>query len=157
MTGTGEWWRLLSAHLVHLGTAHMLLNVVGLGLLYLLFAPLLTLSSWALGTLLSALAVSLGLLVASPEISWYVGLSGVLHGLFAVGLVAMSRSERRLAIGLAAGLVVKLIWEQLAGPVPGSAMTAGGPVVVDAHLYGAIGGWLASLVLRLAGRLTPSV
>ena len=34
----GEWWRLLSAHLVHLDLRHALLNVVGLVLVWALFA-----------------------------------------------------------------------------------------------------------------------
>ncbi|HEY4974530.1 MAG TPA: rhomboid family intramembrane serine protease, partial [Steroidobacteraceae bacterium] len=33
-----QWWRLLSAHLVHLGWRHALLNCAGLTLLWMLFA-----------------------------------------------------------------------------------------------------------------------
>ena len=44
-------------------------------------------------------------------------------------------------------LVVKLIYEQLVGPIPGSEGSSGGDVVVAAHLYGAIAGALAGLSL----------
>jgi len=47
-------------------------------------------------------------------------------------------------------VVGKLVWEQLTGALPGSESIAGGEVLVDAHLYGAIGGAVigAWLVLR---------
>ena len=154
---TGEWWRWLTAHIVHLGYTHAALNVAGLGLMFVLFAPLLSATDWVIGTGVSALIVSLGLVAFSPAIVWYVGLSGVLHGLFVLGVVAMSRSEPMVAIALALGLLAKLVWEQAVGPVPGSELTAGGPVIVDAHLYGAIGGWLASLVSRLSARASNGV
>jgi membrane associated rhomboid family serine protease len=41
----------------------------------------------------------------------------------------------------------KLLWEQAVGPLPGSAEVAGGKVIVDAHLYGAIGGLVLGWVL----------
>ena len=44
----------------------------------------------------------------------------------------------------------KLGWEQLAGPLPFTGETAGGPVIVDAHLYGAVGGALAALLIIAA-------
>ena len=43
---------------------------------------------------------------------------------------------------IAAFLAMKLAYEQLLGPLPGSEGTAGGEVVVVAHLYGAISGAL---------------
>jgi len=52
-------------------------------------------------------------------------------------------------------LGLKLAWEQLAGPLPGSEALSGGPVVVDAHLYGTsaglLGVWLLELRRRPAG------
>jgi hypothetical protein len=41
--------------------------------------------------------------------------------------------------------VGKLVYEQSAGALP---LTAGGEVIVDAHLYGAASGALAALLLR---------
>ena len=43
----------------------------------------------------------------------------------------------------------KLAWEQFAGPLPGSESGSGGPVIVDAHLYGAVGGLLAAVLIRV--------
>ncbi|MEM8984211.1 MAG: rhombosortase [Pseudomonadota bacterium] len=153
LVSAGEIWRLLSAHVVHLGLAHTLLNVAGLVLIGLLFAAVMTPSYWLLATVCSALSVSLGLYWFNPTVIWYVGFSGVLHGLFVAGATAMSQHEKVLAIGLLVGLAAKLGFEQWVGPMPGSEHTAGGRVIVDAHLYGAIGGWLASVLQRLLKRL----
>jgi len=145
---TGEIWRLISANLVHLGWSHTLMNLLGLGLIWGLFWNCFSNLSWWAISLTSSLAVSLGLLVLNPDLVWYVGLSGVLHGLFVAGAVgAIRRGDRREAILLAA-IVGKLLWEQSFGALPGSADMAGGPVVVDSHLYGAIGGALAALLLK---------
>lgn len=144
----GEIWRLLSANLVHLGWGHTLMNLLGLGLIWGLFWNCFSQRQWLIITLVSGLSVSLGLLVLNPNLVWYVGLSGVLHGLFVAGaLGAIRRGDRRETILLAA-IVGKLLWEQSFGALPGSADMAGGPVVVDSHLYGAIGGALVALLLK---------
>ncbi len=144
----GQWWRLISAHLVHLGWSHTLLNIAGLALIWGLFHDNFSDLQWLLNLLISALAVSIGLLILDPFLNWYVGLSGVLHGLFITGAVSgIRRGDRREAILLIA-IVGKLLWEQAYGPMPGTADMAGGPVIVDAHLYGAIGGALAGLLFK---------
>jgi len=76
----------------------------------------------------------------NPEVQRYVGLSGVLHGLFVTGALSETACDRRWGLGLLAAVGAKLAYEQLFGPLPGSEAGAGGPVLVDAHLYGALGG-----------------
>ena len=64
-----------------------------------------------------------------------------------------------VGLGILGVLIAKLAWEQISGPLPGSAATAGVAVIVDAHLYGAAGGilallpngWLAKHQPRVAG------
>lgn len=139
---SGEFWRLFSAHLIHLGWSHLALNVGGLILVWLLCGNSLTAGLWWLVTLVSALGVSLGMLLFDPSLQWYVGLSGVLHGLLVTGSsIAWLKGERESLLLLVA-VTAKLLWEQLAGPLPGSEAGAGGHVVVDAHLYGAVTGAL---------------
>lgn len=140
-----EWWRLLTGNFVHLGWPHLLMNLAGLGLIWALFKHKLPLAGWLIITVISACATGLGLLIFNPELVWYVGLSGLLHGLFAAGL--WSRRERGDWL-LFVLLSAKLIWEQAYGAMPGSAETAGGAVIVDAHLYGAVGGLIAALGYR---------
>lgn len=145
----GEVWRLLTGNLVHLGWSHLWLNAAGLVLIYLLFGPLLSTRLWILHGILISLGVGLGLLWLNPELRWYVGLSGSLHGLFAVGVLTEGQRDRRFASLVFAIFAVKLIWEQVYGPLPGSEQSAGGPVVVDAHLYGAIAGVLTYTGFRI--------
>jgi len=143
----GEYWRLFTAHLCHLGWQHWIMNIAGLLLIWALFGRLLNLGAWLLVLTTSALAVSGGLLWIDPQIRWYVGLSGVLHGLFIAGVItSISRGERSEYL-LLAFVIGKLAWEQRFGALPGSESFAGGSVVVDAHLYGAIAGLLTVAII----------
>jgi len=150
----GQLWRLLTAHLTHLGWSHLAMNIAGLWLIWMLFGHTLSTSYWLIILLGSALGVSLGLLAFRTDILWYVGLSGVLHGLFMGGCLMDIRNGRKDAMVLLALIIGKLLWEQFAGPLPGSEATAGGHVVVDAHLYGALSG--AVLMLPVLFRHRPA-
>ena len=145
----GQVWRLLSGHLAHLGWSHLIMNLAALALIWMLVGRLLTAWQWVWVAVICGLGVSGGLLAFNPELVWYVGLSGVLHGLLVSGCLAELRTSHRSAWLLLSLVWIKLIWEQVAGPLPGSEMGAGGAVVVDAHLYGALAGIFA------AGVLTP--
>ncbi len=101
---------------------------------------------------LSTLLIDGGLFFFSPEVQWYVGLSGVLHGIAVAGGFALARGRSRTGVVLIGILVAKLIYEQLFGAVPMSAETVSGEVIVDAHLYGSIGGGIAWWALRLLHR-----
>ena len=148
---SGELWRLVTAHLVHLGWGHLWLNLAALVMMAVLFDGLMSASDWVLASVLSALSIDIGLYLLQPEVAWYVGLSGSLHGMMIVGAFALRRSVAPLGYILLLGIGGKLIWEQLAGPIPFSESTSGGPVLVDAHLYGTIGGLLTQLI-RMVGR-----
>jgi rhomboid family GlyGly-CTERM serine protease len=156
----GEWWRLFTAHLTHLGWKHLMMNLIGLWLIWKLL-----LTQHSIYMCFSALSIlmlftSAGLLLFSPEISWYRGLSGILHGLLCWSLLHQwckkktyhsesqdvpdpSLRETFEPASILLFLIgVKLIWEQWQGPIPGSESVAQGRVIVDAHLYGAISGVL---------------
>jgi len=143
----GQLWRLLTAHLTHLGWSHLLLNLAGLILLWALLGDVLKRGGWLLLLLVSALAVGAGLYLFDPQLRWYVGLSGVLHGVLLGGALLLARFGSREGGYLLLLAVAKLLWEQLIGPMPGSEESAGGKVIVDAHLYGAIAGGLLVLIL----------
>ncbi|VAX01588.1 hypothetical protein MNBD_GAMMA20-1775 [hydrothermal vent metagenome] len=142
----GQWWRLLSAHLLHLGESHLLMNLAGLWLIWLLVGSTLSQRSWLILLFVDALITALALLILNPQLGWYVGLSGVLHGLLVAGAIADIRAGHRGTWLLLGAVALKLGWEQLAGPLPGSETGAGGTVIVDAHLYGALGGLLSLLL-----------
>ena len=83
--GAGQWWRIISGHLVHLSLYHLLLNLCGLALVAYIADhryPLLTLIAmfWLL------LADGLSLYWFAPDLLIYVGLSGALHGALLIAI-----------------------------------------------------------------------
>jgi len=136
-----EIWRLLTGHLVHGSWQHTWLNLTGLLVVAVLFRQTYSALEWIFIGLFSALSIDFGLIFFMPHLQWYLGLSGVLHGLLAAGTVAWWRLENRgLAVLLFVMLIAKLTWEQWQGALPLSGELN---VIVNAHLYGAIGGLLA--------------
>ena len=76
----GEWWRLLSAHMVHVDSHHLMLNLMGLVLIVASLCQSMTMRELASLLLTCACGTSYLLLYLQPDLHWYVGLSGVLHG-----------------------------------------------------------------------------
>jgi rhomboid family GlyGly-CTERM serine protease len=148
----GEYWRLVSGHLVHLGAGHLWPNLAATAIIGLLFEGVFRNGDWLRVGAASAAAIDLGLYALEPQVSWYVGMSGVLHGFVAAGALALLVRRDKLGFVLAIGLAGKLIFEQVSGPVPFTAESVGGPVVVAAHLYGVVGGLVAEVAAQLARR-----
>lgn len=146
-----EMWRLVTGHFVHLGWAHFVLNIAGLALVWLLFGACFSARQWAAILLLAIAGIDIGLWFFDPGLVWYVGLSGALHGMLAAGVVAAAMRGSTESAVLGFLLVGKLVWEQILGPLPGSAGIAGGDVVVNSHLYGAVSGGLAALLVNRVG------
>lgn len=155
LIGTGQLWRLLTGNLVHLGWAHWLMNSLGLLLVWALFEPYQRSVQTAGLLLFCCLLVGVGLYWFSPNVGWYVGLSGALHGLLIAGLLGQVRHQPGFSLSVLGLVVGKLIWEQVFGPLPGSEDTAGGPVVVVAHSYGAVAGLLIALLHLIYRVLRP--
>lgn len=149
----GQLWRLLSGHLVHLGWSHLAYNLAGLALIGWLVGRAFDALRWACIVAASILVIDIGFWMLKPALEWYVGMSGVLHGVLAGGVFAGVLGRDREAFVLAIVIVGKLAWEQILGPIPGSESASGGPVIVDAHLYGALGGLLCAVAFR--HRVTP--
>lgn len=138
---SGQLWRLLSAHLLHTNLNHALLNVAGLALLPLLFERPVHLWQWTVTLLACCLGTGLGLYLLT-SISWYVGLSGALHGLFIVGALisAPALKSRETLIGLL--VVAKIIWESLFGAETSTEQLIAASVVTEAHAFGGLTGLL---------------
>src|SRR5450755_1107830 len=140
-----QWWRLISAHLVHLGWRHALLDSAGLALLWMLFARELSPRRWLWVLLLAAASIDAGLWFLRPTVDWYLGASGVLHGAWAAGACAMYRRGDGVGAALLLLLIVKLVYEQQSGA---SLFEGDLPLVPAAHLFGTLGGLLAALLPR---------
>lgn len=136
--GAGQWWLLLSGHFVHLGAVHTLLNALGLLALALLcpqrLPPLIALRR--LGLL--CLGTGLSLYYFAPSLRHYVGLSGVLHGLFVLGLLPAALRRDRWALAALLYLAAKLLIEWLYGAPASEEAMIGGPVATVAHRCGVL-------------------
>lgn len=142
----GQWWRLVTAHLAHLDLQHTQLNLLGLVMMWALFARDYRPRQWLIIAAAVVLAIDAGLWFRDPQIHWYVGASGALHGFMAAGTLAHLRRGDLDGWILAIFIVLKLAYEQWNGALPFS--DSGVPVVVNAHLYGALGGVLAAVALK---------
>jgi rhomboid family GlyGly-CTERM serine protease len=138
----GEGWRLITAHFVHLGLEHAALNALGLVLMWALFARDFRPAGWLAIVVTSIVAIDIGLWLRDSTVQWYVGSSGILHGIMAAGTLAHVRRRDLDGWILAVFIVVKLSYEQWTGALPFADGQAA--VIVSSHLYGAIGGVIAS-------------
>lgn len=142
----GQLWRLVTAHIIHLDLEHAALNSLGLVLMWALFARDYRPRQWLPIVLGAIAAIDAGLWLASSTVAWYVGSSGALHGVMAAGTYAHLRRRDVDGPMLALFLIVKLCYEHLVGALPFTDNGAG--VVVDAHLYGALGGLAVALTMK---------
>jgi rhomboid family GlyGly-CTERM serine protease len=142
----GEWWRLFTAHFVHIDLEHALLNVMGLVLMWAIFARDLGARQWLIVTTVILLTIDAGLWFRDTSVDWYVGASGALHGFMAAGTYVHVRRGDLDGWILVIFIVLKLGYEQLHGVLPFA--ESGMPVVLNAHLYGALGGLIAAACLK---------
>ena len=166
----GQWWRLLTGSIVHLGWYHLMLNAIGIGVLVLLCPQRLSPWIWLRRLTLIGLGMSLCLYVFVPSLQTYVGMSGIIHGLFVLGLVPLllghaedgpagrrvpDRLDRLIAGGCLAYLLGKLGWEIVTGTPVSDEAAIGGHVVTESHLFGSISAFLYGLVFgSFTGRET---
>jgi rhomboid family GlyGly-CTERM serine protease len=143
---SGEWWRLITAHFVHMDLEHTLLNVMGVVLMWAIFARDLAPRQWLIVTPVVLFAIDAGLWFRDTGIAWYVGASGALHGFMAAGTCVHVRRGDLDGWILVIFIVLKLGYEQLNGALPFTESDM--PVVVNAHLYGALGGFVAAAFLK---------
>lgn len=150
---SGQFWRLISAHFVHLNLTHTALNLAALWLMMLWLGEQHSILEWILAATLISLTISLGLWLWRPDIDYYVGLSGTLHGLLIYGLAPLCRVKSITAWLVIAAVGGKLIREHICpGASLGTEQLIAGRVITEAHLLGAIGGVVVS-ILRCADLL----
>jgi len=152
----GQWWRLLTAHICHTNGYHLLLNGIGLLVVVSLFLNTFKSKNLLLISLFSSLFISLCLFWLEPSVQQYVGLSGVLHALFAFGVCDELKKQDRWGIILGLGFIAKIAFEQFNGPSPSTESLIGATVLIDAHLYGAIAGVVYFLSSQLWQRIKSS-
>jgi rhomboid family GlyGly-CTERM serine protease len=144
---SGDYYRLLSGHFVHLGRFHTLMNMAAVILLWAWFREIFSPVGWFFAVLSCALMTSLMLLTVS-DVDWYVGLSGILHGLLLLGTARKRGFKPLIKWIILAALFLKIGLEQIYGASPKTVAIIKGEVIEDAHLFGAAAGalmWCALL------------
>lgn len=142
----GQYWRVLTGHWVHLSGAHAVGNVLGGWLIWWVFANSLTPQRIFLTILIGSLGVSAGLWWWDPDVVWYVGASGVLHGFWAVGAICALQTDRLFGWLACGGLLLKLLLEWRFGSIVGSLYLNGATIISSAHRYGAIAGLAVAIL-----------
>lgn len=151
---SGEYWRLITGHLVHADSQHLAWNCMGLLVLGALIERSSRLDWWA--TLLAGI-ISVNLLLLSPlsHLDYYIGLSGVLNTMLLVVLWKSwldARSWWVVLICLAS--LAKVIIEVSTG---GSIFTnIPWPPYAWAHVAGLLGGVTLVCLRELAGSKVQS-
>ena len=146
---SGEIWRLLSGHLTHLNNKHLILNMIAWVIIFFLGFNYLSPLKWVVLLLVFSLAISAGLYYFVPEIIFYGGFSGVLHGYFAYILIEWIKSGQKVAWLILLLLIAKVIAENFSDLGSSTAEYLDLRVVTEVHLIGVIiGTLLAFLPLR---------
>jgi rhomboid family GlyGly-CTERM serine protease len=131
-----EYWRLFTAHWVHVNWIHLALNAAGLWLCTAIAPPRWKIWQWLLYNLILALGISVLFSLRNPNLEWYAGYSGVLFGIFLLAAVDLYPREKLIALLLGAAISIKVILEQTSDLKINSSDLIGTPVIIDAHLYG---------------------
>ncbi len=149
----GEYWRLFTGNLLHTNQWHLLMNLAGLWVLLLLFKPHFQALSFTL--LFSALCLlqGLGLYLFYPGLLGYVGLSGMLHGLFTYGAIRDISTGLKSGYLLLLGVIIKVAYEQIFGASVQVTEMIGARVATEAHLVGVITGIFVVGLVSLFSKL----
>ncbi len=153
----GQWWRLLTAPLLHGGVEHILLNSFALLLISPRLEKLIGSGWYAADFAVSALAGGLLSLALNPMSLVSVGASGGIMGLFTSAVVASYHlppgSGMRMGLqGDALRVLVPTLIPALLIPLSGGSQNG---IDVAAHLGGALGGLAVGLVC-MRGRRAPA-
>ena len=135
-----QWWRLITGHFLHTNTTHLLLNTTGLILLWALHGHYYKTSRYLIQFVVLCLGTAISLYLFAEQMHWYVGLSGVLHGLFVIGAYFDVRQKFKTGWLMLIGVWLKVGHEQIYGASEDVAQLIAANVAIDAHLYGTITG-----------------
>ena len=141
----GEYWRLLSGHMVHLDRAHLAWNLAAFVVLGWLAESALGLRGLRILAVLlfGAVAIDAWLTWGLPELSRYCGFSGPLNALLAAIIVTVGRRARGpLPWLIAGGALAKIALEAGAGTALFAASLW--PPVPSAHAAGFLAGFLVA-------------
>lgn len=148
-----QYWRLLTGHVFHTNYAHLLLNTLAIILLWALHGQFYSTRQYCLLVIFSSIMISIAIFILTPEMTKYVGLSGVLHALFIWGALKDIAHKDKTGYLLLIGAIIKIAHEQIYGPSEDITKLIHADVAIDAHLWGAIAGLLFYLLACLFSKI----
>jgi len=122
-------------------------------LLWALHGRFYTIKNYSALFFLCAISTSLGIYYYDAQLIQYVGLSGVLHGIFIFGAVMDIVAKDKTGYLLFIGVWLKIAHEQIYGASSEISDLIEANVAVDAHLWGAVGGLLFSIIYLVISRI----
>lgn len=135
---SGEYWRIITGHFVHLGPIHLFLNDF-VGLFVLMYAR--QVNKWLIVFKdITILCTLNGLFLFIIKIDWYMGLSGLLYAmLIYVSLISIKKinSFEMLVIVF---ISLKVMSEILYGASSLLELFIGAPVLIESHIGGILTG-----------------
>lgn len=153
---SGEWFRLITGHFLHTNAIHLTLNLVGFLLIWALhgehYKPVQIITL----VLYLSISISLCMWYFSPNLHIYVGLSAMLHGIFAWGIIHDIHKKMFTGYLLAIGLFLKIASEQISGAGALMPELIESRVAIDSHMYGAIAGMIAGTIIAIAKTIRTS-
>lgn len=150
---SGEYWRFITGHFIYNNWQHWLLNTIGIGLFFLLFRNTKISKTYLYVISLLVCWISIGLLLLSQQLIWYIGFSGVLSGLYIYGACITMNNDKSLSIGvilLFIGFTGMQLYqgELVSGSIRGLHSSS------YAHALGITGGFLIAGFAAVANRIT---
>ncbi|WP_153913183.1 rhombosortase [Shewanella sp. TC10] len=144
----GQYWRIISGNLLHTNLWHLLMNLAGFWVILFLHEMHYKGSASKFISLFFSLCLfeGLGLYHFYPELKGYVGLSGLLHGLFTFGALLDIRKGYFSGYLLLIGVFAKVGYEMYFGASESVSAIINARVATESHFIGVISGLLCGLV-----------
>lgn len=136
--GNGEFWRVFTANFAHFNDSHLGLNVFGVLVATVLFREGESMKTWFLAWMVTMIGSTTHLLF-TPDILWYVGMSGAVYGIFAFGAIRLIQRETTCFGWFLLGLMCMKLLMDFLHKNPASELLSM-PVVDSAHVFGALTG-----------------
>jgi rhomboid protease GluP len=141
---SGEWYRMLTAPLLHGGFEHILLNVIALGLAGYVLEPLIGRAWFGALFVVGALCGALFSLMLNSDVIVSVGASGAVMALFGCMLVLSGHFPKG---STRTSLQMNAVYVLLPSLLPLASVVKGVKVDYAAHFGGAIGGVAVGFML----------
>ncbi|WP_185964296.1 rhombosortase [Aliikangiella marina] len=133
----GQWWRLITANFCHSNWYHFGLNMLGLVMIDYFYQPVIN-HRWRFWLMWFCLLLNVILLHWLVDLSWYVGMSGALHG-YLIGGALITYFQYKIINSLIIVIVTGKLFLEMVWDINFTASELiEANVVEESHLFGAL-------------------